>query len=397
MRYFPIITLISKTISCLAQEQGKVNVVTMDCIQNLSDPSSVCERVGMQPFMLRAQDMNLVLASMRSAGVTKAHVAGWNGEKINMVIGTSAGDVTPMDYSNKTNSVLCISTGTSCPPTPAPVCPAPAPTPAPVCPAPAPTPAPVCPAPAPVCPAPTPVPSPSECCKSPNVEIKDNRGCAIACCKPSKCEVKKRVSPCDSPCVKNYPHKKVFIIDELTLFCGPFIRVIETKCKPFSRDTIWTFSKMFPISSSLFGIPTILKQPVVLHKALTEARSKFSVCGCVCLFIDHFNNIYVSVGEEYYLVTPTTPCSPFPWGPMPRRPFPGYPMFPVMPCGPIGCPPMPQYRDCSPCALPVRAGQENSCEKPSMFTFCKVSCEYMFQVRRRGLYAVLFSRNLGLY
>ncbi|EHY64897.1 hypothetical protein NERG_01953 [Nematocida ausubeli] len=397
MRYLPIITLLSKTVSCLAQGQGKVNVVTIQGAQDLPNPSAVCERLGMQPFILRAEDMNMVLSSMRASGVARAHIAGWNDEKINMVIGTAAGDVTPMDYSNKTNSVLCLKTGVT--PCPAPA-PAPCPAPAPVCPAPSPAPAPVCPKPpAPVCPAPCPVRE-NECCKAPNVEIKDNRGCPIACCKPTKCEVKRRLTPCDSPCVRNYPHKKVYVIDEMTLFCGPFIRIVETKCRPFSRDTIWTFSKAFPISTGLLRIPTILRTPSVLHKALCEARAKFSVCGCVCLFIDHFNNIYIAVGDDFYLVIPNKPCMPFPW--MPRRPFPGPvfpPMpFPPMPCGPMQCPPMPLYRDCSPCAKPVKCGTD-PCEKPCapMFTFCKVSCEHMFQVRRRGLYAVVFSRNLGLY
>ncbi|KAH9385227.1 uncharacterized protein NEMAJ01_0123 [Nematocida major] len=394
MRYLPLISLITKAATCMAKEQGKVNVVTLSGVENLEDPSSVCSKLGMQPFLLRAEDVNLVLGSMRSAGVSRAHIAGWNQERISMVIGTESGDVTPRDHNNRTNSVLCLSTGNSCP--------APAPAPAPVQPE-----CPACVTPCPVLPRPG---CNENACPAPCVEIKGNV-CPPACCKPTKCVVKRRVSPCDSPCIRNYRHKKVYMIDELSLFCGPFIRIVETRCRPHSREIIWTVSKSFPFHTGLLPIPTILRNASLLHKALCEARDKFSVCGCVCLFIDHFNNIYIAVGDDYYQVMPTRPCGPcpppFPWR-GPRRfpfpdqfpfpgPFPGpFPdQFPCSPCGPRYAP-----VNCSPCALPVKcAPAKNECEKPCppMFTFCKVSCEHMVQVRRRGLYAVIFSRNLDFY
>lgn len=400
MRYLPLITLITKTMTCLAQEQSKVNVVTVNGVQDLAEPSSICEKFGMHPFLLRAQDRDIVLASMKAAGVTRAHVAGWNNEKINMVVGTASGNVTPRDHNNKTNSVLCISTGSAPTPAPGPSCPAPAvstPAPAPVAPS---CSAPSCGMPAPCGPAkPCPVES---CCKPPFVEIKGV--CPIACCKPKKCVTKVRTSPCDSPCIKNYPHKKVYIIDELSLFCGPFIRIVETKCRPFSREIIWTVSKVFPFGSSLLPLPTMIRNASLLHKVLCEARDKFGVCGCVCLFIDHFNNIYIAAGDDYYQIVMNKPCGPpFPWG-FPRRPFPfpglRPPMFPPMfPCGP--CPPQNIPVNCSPCTAPIKCAPKkvSGCEKPCppMFTFCKVSCEQMIQVRRRGLYAVVFSRNLEFY
>lgn len=417
MRYFPLICLISKAVTCLSQ--GKVSLVTVKGAGKLCSPSSICAKIGMQPFLLRAQDESLVLASMRAAGVQRANIGGWNGERIDMVIGTAAGEVNPLDHSNRTDSVLCICgpAAPSCPPPCPPPCP---PVCAPVCPAPCP---PVCPAPLPECCCPA-----EEECKPPCIEIRGNV-CPPICCRPKKCVPKRRFRPCDSPCVVNYPHKKVYVIDELALMCGPFYRILETKCKPFSRDIIWTISKALPLNIAQFGLPTILKNPRILHQILCEARSKFSKCGCVCLFIDHSNNIYIAVGDDYYKVVPNRPyCPPMPLCPpfgFPRRPFPGFcpPVIPFCPPGP--CPPM--RVNCSPCAPPVKCGprwddcnrpcppcgpRRDDCNRPCSpcgprrddcnrpcppcFTFCRVPCEHMVQVRKRGLYSVLFSRDLEL-
>ncbi|KAI5192804.1 hypothetical protein NEMIN01_2227 [Nematocida minor] len=409
MRYLPLICLISKTITCLST-QGQVNVVTVNGAENLSSPSAVCTQMGMQPYFLQAQDVNTVLASMKAAGVQRANIAGWNDEKIDMVIGTSAGEVTPLDHNNKTNSVLCLSGGASASTTVSNTGPS----------RPAETPcssagSPVAPGPVrPSCPA---VPAAGCCavekeCKAPCVEIKGNV-CPTVCCKPTKCVVKRRPTPCDSPCVANYPHKKVYVIDELSLFCGPFIRIVETRCRPFARDTIWTISKALPYHIGQIGVPSMLRSAEYLHKILCEARSKFSACGCVCLFIDHFNNVFIAVGDDYYQVIPNgqcMPCRPFPnpWGPFPRGPGPVIPGMPFPGFCPPRCPPMcppmcpPAGRNCSPCAPKVKCAPKNGtdgCGKPCppCFTFCKISCERMVQIRRRGLYAVLFSTHLELY
>ncbi|KAI5187765.1 hypothetical protein NEHOM01_2352 [Nematocida homosporus] len=388
MRYLPFVALLCKTVTCLTNASSLV-VVTDPSVATSSEPSSFCQRIGLQPYMLRAEDVPNVMSALKARNISRAAVAGWNDEKIEMVIGASAGDVTPLAPINRTTHVLCMQGGSA----PTPVAPGPV---VPSTPS-----APIAPvAPGPVVPSTPSIPC-SPCatapCAPPMIEIKDSTVCPSVCCLPKKCVVKRRASPCDSPCVANYSHSKVYIVDELTVSCGNFLRIVETKCKPFRKETIFTIAKTLPHSASL-PFPNVLRNASLLHRILCNARDKFGQCGCVCLFIDHFNNIFIAVDNEFYRVVIRRPCLPMPPFPMPRLPgrFP-FPPFPFpRPCMPA-CPPQPF--NCSPCAKPIKCKPSNptdACGKPCPpdFIFCKVSCEAMIPIRRRGLYAVLFSRSL---
>ncbi|KAI5171610.1 hypothetical protein NEFER03_0932 [Nematocida sp. LUAm3] len=417
MRYLPLIALVSKTISCLGSSDSLV-VISGPGISTMSQPSSVCEQMGYKPFLLQARDVPTVMAALKSKGVARAGVAGWNNERIEMVVGANAGDVTPLAVVNRPSSVICLKMGGgSCPapapgPAPAP-CPAPGPAPAPcapVCPAPC---APVCPAPcspcAPVCPAPC--PKPTTCIPDPCTRPWEApRGRAPICvggdcnnpglcCIPKKCVPRRKWRPCESPCVTNYSHRRVYIIDELTIACGPFLRIVETRCRPFGIDRVFTFSKFLPPWVPL-PFPNILRNASILHKILCEAREKFGACGCVCLFIDHFNNIYIAVDGCFYKVVVRRPCPPFPIFPPFPGPGPIIPPFPIFPPG-FNNPcnnPCEERVNCSPCGpitkcRPSRRVDPCGRPCPSDFVFCKLSCEAMIPIRRRGLYAVLFSRE----
>ncbi|KAI5180170.1 hypothetical protein NEOKW01_0499 [Nematocida sp. AWRm80] len=374
MKYLSLIAILSRTIACASNQ---IKVVTGDSAYGSASPSSLCATMGYQPYMLYAQDVPVIMAALKAQGIDKAVVSGWNGEKIEMVIGSAAGDVTPLAEVNKTRNVLCVgsaSSGSTQVPTQSQpgIVQAPGPV---------------------VAPTPNMVP-PMQTCPSP---------APTATTRPAKkCVAKRRWRPCDSPCVVNYPNKKVFIIDELTAFCGFFVRIVETKCKLFARERIWTVSKMLPPYVTL-PFPSVLRQAALLHKILCEARDQFDGQGCVCLFIDNCNKIYITVDGEYRRVLIRKKCSPCPM-PFPPvvTPRPGFGFPPCPPCPPRMPFPMCPPEKCNPCCGPIvkckPAKKVDQCNRPCPpdFEFCPLSCEETLRLRRRGLYAVLFSRCLDL-
>lgn len=408
MRYLTLIGLLSKTVRAIVHG-GSVILLTNPEVERAADPSSVCYAHGYHPLMLRSQDVESVRQKLAQNNVKYAYVAGWNGTRQTLLLGAAAGTVTPFAPELKTCSVLCVSKKAPAVCKPAPIqCHIPQPKkclPAPCAIIPAqPVCKPICePICKPVCnpickPVCTPCP-PFNPCWPPRILV-DNETCPPLCCLPKKCIPKRRIRPCDSPCVVNYNPRKVYVIDELTVSCGPFLRIVETRCRrPFERERIFTISKLLPPFVPV-PFPSVLRNAALLHKILCEARERFGLCGCVCLFIDYYNNIYIAVDCEYYKVVIRRPNFPWRQG---FRPFP--PIFP--PSFPGGFPggfgdncdtACPPRINCSPCApvskcRPMR--RTDNCGRPcapSDFIFCKIRCEEMVHIKRRGLFAVLFSR-----
>lgn len=405
MKCLTLIGLLGKTIYAAAG--GSVILLTTPEVEKASDPSSVCYANGYKPLMLRTQDVEPLRQKLLRSNVKYAFVAGWNGVQEKLVLGAEAGTVTPFVPALKTCSVLCVAKkapepcALPCPP--AKKCPiAPLPCAQPtvpciqqVCP-------PACPPlKCPIAPLPPFLPPCGPCppgpCWPPRV-LADKEICPPLCCVPKRCIRRRKERVCESPCVVNYNPRKVYIIDEKTVFCGPFLRIIETRCKRFGRERIFTISKLLPPFVPV-PFPSILRHAALLHRILCEARDRFGVCGCVCMFIDYYNNIYIAVDCEYYRVVIRRPQ--FPWRPGFRSltPFGGFDGFSGSGFGPDGydggmCPPR---GTCSPCGPVTKCRpwrRTDACGRPcpSDFVFCKIRCEEMTHIKRRGLFAVLFSR-----
>jgi len=483
MKYLSLIGLL-KAVNCFINDKAQEDITLLctNCpLDDRTTPQTVCAQKNLKAFDLTARNIDSVrkrLQCLRSTGgPTKVGVGAWNGDySRGLLLEIDAGSVTPIDPRNTSHYVLCSSDACPpkcdpCPPKPAPICqPAPICKPAPIC-----APKPIC-KPAPFCPPKCePVFPPVQYCPPPYFPCDPCDPCEPFCdpcppvCAPKKCEVKRKCHPCESPCVQNYPHRKVYVIDEISIFCKPYVRILETKCKPCYTDRVITISKSHsPFLPLPYPIPPVLREAQMLHRVLREARERFSCCGCVCLFIDRCGTIYVAVDQDYYKVLPKRrPCPPFPFPfPFPFQipgdgiggariglPFtrPWCPPFGEReceetceepceefepkrrydPCDPCDeyeprrrydpcdpCEPKRRYDPCDPCDpcdeyetrrpdicdpcepfFPLggryREERYGRPKKPSHeFKFCKVKCKYMTKIRRLGLYAVLFARDI---